>query len=51
MIRVVKEFLLIADGVRPEWLLEGINPDKELVLHILSQILQEPVFKDDIQKY
>lgn len=39
------------DNIKPEWLIEGISPDKELVMHILSQILQEQIFKDDIQKY
>ena len=41
----------MADGTRSEWLLEGNNVDKEVVTHVISQILQEPLFRDDSPKF
>ena len=49
--RVLKEFLLMTDGIKPNWIPEGIHIDRELVSHVLSQILQEPLFKDHLPKY
>lgn len=40
LIKLIKEFILLSDNVRPEWYPEGLLPDRELATHVLAQLVQ-----------
>lgn len=51
LIKLVKEFILLSDNVRPEWYPQDLGVDREVATHVLAQLVQEAYFKEEVNRF